>query len=115
MKKASMRTGALNRLIDATKAFCSKSGTKPVQNYIRLEFHSKEDEVIAVAVDGFRLSVEHAVAHSEEDFCVFIKSNIKLPKDNTVDIELVENEAIFRCAGFVFGYQQPCGEFLNWQ
>lgn len=115
MKKARMSTGALNRLIEATKAFCSKSRHRITHNYIRLEFHSKEDEVVAVAVDGFRLSVEHAVAQSEEDFCVFIKGNVKLPKDRQVDIELVEDEAIFRCEGFVFGYQQPQGEFLNWQ
>ena len=115
MKKARMSTGALNRLIEATKAFCSKNNARPVHGYIRLEFHSKEDEVVAVAVDGFRLSVEHAVAQSEEDFCVFIKGNVKLPKDRQVDIELVENEAIFRCEGFVFGYQQPQGEFLEWK
>lgn len=116
VKKARMMTGALNRLIEATKAFCSKNNVRPIHTYIRLEFHSKDDEVVAVAVDGFRLSVEHAVAQSEEDFCVYIKGNVKLPKDRTVDIELVENEAIFRCEGFVFGYQQPTsGEFLDWQ
>ena len=115
MKKARMNTGALNRIIEATKAFCSKAGTRPIHQYIRLEFHAAEDEVVAAAVDGFRLSVEHAVAESEEDFAVYVKGNVKLPKDSTVDIELVNNEAIFRCGGFVFGYQQPNGEFLEWQ
>lgn len=116
MKKARMSTGALNRLIEATKAFCAKNSTKRIHEYIKLEFHANTDEVIAVALDGFRLSVEHAVAQSEEDFCVYIKGNVKLPKDRTVDIELVEDEAIFRCEGFVFGYQQPkSGEFLDWQ
>lgn len=115
MKKATMHTAAFNRLIEATKAFCAKNNTKPIHNYIRLEFHSKSDEVVAVAVDGFRLSVEHAVATSEEDFCVYVRGNVKLPKNTTVDIELVDNEAMFRCDGFVFGYQQPIGEFLNWE
>lgn len=115
MKKATMHTAAFNRLIEATKAFCGKSRLKPIHNYIRLEFRSKTDEVVAVAVDGFRLSVEHAVAHSEEDFFVYVRGNIKLPPKTTVDIELVGNEALFRCDGFVFGYQQPEGEFLKWE
>ena len=109
-----MHTAAFNRLIEATTAFCAKNKNKPIHNYIRLEFHSETDEVVAVAVDGFRLSVEHAVANSEEDFCVYVKGNVKLPPKTTVDIELVDNEAMFRCDGFVFGYQQPIGEFLNW-
>lgn len=116
MKKAIMSTGALNRLVEATKAFCAKTNVRPIHTYIKLEFHSQDDEVVAVAVDGFRLSVEHALAQSEEDFCVYIKGNVKLPKDRMVDIELVEDEAIFRCEGFVFGYQQPnSGEFLDWK
>lgn len=115
MKKATMHTAAFNRLIEATKAFCSKNNTRPIHNYICLEFHSKSDEVVAVAVDGYRLSVEHAVATSEEDFRVYVKGNVKLPPKTTVDIELVDNEAMFRCEGFVFGYQQPLGEFLKWE
>ncbi len=115
MKKASMTTGAFNRLIAATKAFCSKANRNPCYQYIRLEFHADADEVVAVAVDGFRLSVEHAVAHSEEDFFVYVQSNIKLPNYATVEFELVEDEVIIRCNGFIFGYKQPRGEFLDWQ
>lgn len=115
MKKAKMTTGVFNRLIEATKAFASKTGTRPIHNYIKLEFHAETDEVVAVAVDGYRLSVEHGLAHAEEDFSVFVKSNVKLPQKTEVDIELVDNEALLRCNGFVFGYQQPNGEFLNWQ
>lgn len=115
MKKARMTTGAFNRLVAATKAFCSKNNRNPCYHFVRLEFHSDTDEVIAVSVDGFRMSVEHAVAQSEEDFFVYVQGNIKLPKDSTVDIELVDNEAIFRCDGFVFGYRQPNGEYIDWQ
>lgn len=98
MKKATMHTAAFNRLIEATKAFCSKNNTRPIHNYICLEFHSKSDEVVAVAVDGYRLSVEHAVATSEEDFRVYVKGNVKLPPKTTVDIELVDNEAMKQCS-----------------
>ena len=70
MKKATMMSGAFMQLIAATKAFCSKKNRHPQYEYIRMEFRSKSDEVVAVAVDGFRMSVEHAVADSEEDFTV---------------------------------------------
>ena len=118
MKKATMSAGALNKILEATKAFQSKNNSRQVYKYIRLEFHSEEDEVIAVAVDGFRMSVEHAVAKSEEDFIVYVHGNVKLPKKSTVHIELVDNEAIFRCDGYVFGYQQPNTEnfeYINWK
>lgn len=115
MKKATMTTDVFNRLIDATKGFVHKCGIKVVHQFIRLEFHSSDDEVIAVAVDGYKLSVEHAVCKSEEDFTIYVKSNVKLPRKAEVEIELEEDEALFRCNGFVFGYKQPTGDFLDWQ
>lgn len=117
MKKAIMTTDVFNRLIEATKGFTQKAGAKVIHQYIRLEFHSKDDEVIAIAVDGYKMSVEHAVCKSEEDFVVYVKSNIKLPRKTEVEIELDEDEqeAVFRCDGFIFGYRQPTGEFLNWE
>lgn len=115
MQKAKMSTDALNRIIEATKAFCSKDTRRPMHTFIKLEFHAEESEVVAVAVDGYRLSVEHAAAESNEDFAVYVKGNVKLPRGKVVIIELVDNEAIFRCDGFVFGYLQPTGEFLDWE
>ncbi len=115
MKKAIMTTDVFNRLIDATKGFVQKTGSRKTYQYIRLEFHSADDEVSAIAVDGFKMSVEHAVCKSEEDFTVYVKSNIKLPRKTDVEIELDEDEAVFRCDGFMFGYHQPNGEFLNWE
>ena len=97
MKKATMLSGAFMRIIAATKAFCSKNNRHPQYDYIRLEFHSESDEVVAVAVDGFRMSVEHAVAHSEEDFIVYVRSNVKLPKNESIEIELTDaDEVIIR-------------------
>ncbi len=113
--KASMNTTAFNRLLEATKAFQSKCSTKPVHNYIRLEFHAEDNEVIAIAVDGYRMSVEHAVAQSDEDFTVYVKGNVKLPKHSEVFIELSGNEVIFRCNDCLFGYVQPKGDFIEWQ
>ena len=115
MKKATMTTGAFNRLITATKAFCSKNNLNPCYHFVRLEFRSDTDEVVAVAVDGFRLSVEHALARSEEDFTVYVQPNIKLPNNANMEIELIGDEVIIRCNGCLFGYKQPKGEFINWQ
>lgn len=115
MKKASMTTDAFNRLIQATKNFCSKTNRDPTLHHIRIEFHADQDEAVAVAVDGYRLSAEHAVSKSDEDFCVYVRSNIKLPSHSTVDIELVDKEVLLRCDGFVFGYAQPSGSFLDWE
>lgn len=117
MKKATMLSGAFMQLIAATKAFCSKKNRRPQYDYIRLEFHSASDEVVAVAVDGFRMSVEHAVAHSNEDFTVYVRSNVNLPKNESIEIELTEDdEVIIRCNGYVFGYKQPkVSEYLDWE
>lgn len=115
MKKASMSAATFNRLLDATKAFCSKTNVNRCYLYIKLDFHADTSEVVAVAVDGYRMSVEHAVAQADEDFSVYVQSNIRLPKKSTVEFELADNEVIIRCDGFMFGYQQPCGEFIEWQ
>lgn len=110
-----MTTGAFNQIIKATQAFCSKNNRNPCYHFIRLEFHADTNEVVAVAVDGFRLSVEHNLAEVEEDFFIYVKSNIKLPAKSYVLFELVDKEAIIRCNGFIFGYKQPEGEFIEWQ
>lgn len=115
MKKATMTTGAFNRLISATKAFCSKNNRNPCYHFVRLEFRADTDEVVAVAVDGFRMSVEHAVARSEEDFVAYVHPNIKLPNNATMEIEMVGEDAIIKCNGFIFGYTQPEGDFIDWQ
>lgn len=117
MKRATINGGAFNKIIEATKAFQSKNNRHAMYKFIRLEFHSELDEVRAIAVDGHRLSVEHAVAQSEEDFTVYVHGNVKLPKNSVVEIELVEKEVILRCDGYVFGYRQPDTDegYLDWK
>lgn len=110
-----MESSAFNRLIDATKAFCSKHNRNACYNFIRLEFHAETNEVVAVAVDGFRLSAEYGLAECEEDFVVYVQSNIKLPANSSTLFELIDDEAFIRCNGFIFGFKQPQGEFLDWQ
>lgn len=108
MKTARIYTDDFNRIIGATKGFVSINGNREAFKYIKLEFNAEKQSVTAVAVDGFRMSVEHSVCDCEEDFVVYVKSNIKLPNKQYVKITLEEsNEVILRCNDFVFGYQQP--------
>ena len=80
MKSAKIYTNDLNRLIAATKSFVSDNDHRPCNQYIKLEFHAPDNQVVAMAVDGYRMSVEHSVVSDcDEDFVASIKSNTKLP------------------------------------
>lgn len=72
--KAQMELSALKVIVNATKEFVSASNNRPVYQYICLKFSSADNEVTAVAIDGYRMSVEHTLCLSvDEDFTVFIK------------------------------------------
>lgn len=114
--KARIYTNDFNRIIAATKSFTAESASRPVHQYIRLEFNAEESIVTAVAVDGFRLSVEHAViSDCDESFVAYVKGNVKLPGKQYATISIEEKEAMIRCAGCVFGYYQPQGDFLDYE
>lgn len=118
MKSARIYTNDLNRLIAATKSFVSDNDHIPCNQYIKLEFHAAENQVVAMAVDGYRMSIEHSViSDCDEDFVAFIKSNTKLPKKQYATISLDENygEAVIRCCGFSFGYKQPKDNRFEWE
>ena len=61
MKSARIYTNDLNRLIAATKSFVSDSDHRPCNQYIKLEFRAADNQVVAMAVDGYRMSVEHSI------------------------------------------------------
>ena len=118
MKSARIYTNDLNRLIAATKSFVSDNDHRPCNQYIKLEFHAADNQVVAMAVDGYRMSVEHSViSNCDEDFVAFIKSNTKLPSKQYATISLTEDgkEAVIRCCGFSFGYTQPQDSGFEWE
>lgn len=118
MKSAIIYTNDFNRLISATKYFVSKKNNRPCCEYIKLEFRSAENQVVAISVDGYRMSIEHSlVGDCEEDFVAFIKSNIRLPQKQFATISLTDDgkEAIIRCSGFSFGYVQPEDDGFDWE
>lgn len=120
MKTARIFTDAFNRVIDATKQFVSPEGARSNKtlHYIRLEFDKETKIMTAIALDGYRMFVEHAgLAICEESFSAFIHKGVKLPRDKQAIIELDEdkNELMIRCGGYVCGLQQPDGDFVDWR
>ena len=113
--KAKIYTNDFNRIVAATKDFTAAKISRRTHDFIRLEFRAEDQKVTAIAVDGYRMSVEHTVCECDEDFNAYIRSNVKLPSGMYAEFELQEDEAIIRCGDFIFGYKQPEGEFLDWE
>ena len=116
MKTARIYTDDLNRIIQATKDFVNHGSARPTHQYINLKFDAEFQTVTAVAVDGYRMSVEHAaISDCEETFSVYIKPGIKLPRRNYATFTLENDEVFVRCNGFVFGYKQPEPIAFDWE
>lgn len=115
--KARILGNDFNRIMDATKQFCDTSTRHKEQEYIRLDFDAETQRVTAHACDGYRLSVEHSVIGScDENFTVYIRGGFRLPKKQYATIEKVENEVQIRCAGALFGFEQPdVSQRFEWQ
>ncbi len=115
--KARILGNDFNRIMDATKQFCGTSTRHKEQEYIRLDFDAEIQRVTAHACDGYRLSVEHSVIGScDENFTVYIRGGFRLPKKQYATIEKVENEVQIRCAGALFGFEQPdVSQRFEWQ
>lgn len=63
--KAKINSTDFNRIIAATKGFVGKDDFRPLYKFIRLEFCAADSVVTAVAVDGYRISVEHSVCECD--------------------------------------------------
>ena len=108
--KAEINSNDFNRAIAATKAFVAADSARKFRNYIRLEFSAVDSCMTAMAVDGYRMSVEHAVCECDEDFVTYIHSSIKLPCKTNAHIEVTEDETLIRCGDFIFGCPRLKGE-----
>lgn len=116
MKKAKIYSNDFNRIIAATKDFVDQNADKSPMSYIKLEFISKFQTVTAVAIDGKRISVEHSViSDCDEDFVVYVRNNIKLPKNRFATIDLQDDEVKILCDECIFGNKQPDGKFYEWE
>lgn len=117
MKRATVSSENMNRLIAAVKDFVAPScSTREIYKYILLRFDAEHNEVTAAACDGFRLSVEKAHAFEiEEDFTVTIRPCHRFPVKTLVSVSLENEEAIIRCAGNITGCAQIKGEYLDYE
>ncbi len=117
MSKAKIYGADFNRILDATKAFVSKNSVRTTYNYIRMEFDSALQRVTVVAVDGYRMSVEHSIIIlCDEDFVAYIKPTFRLPSGEYAEISVDENICQVNCNGVIFGFEQPKStDFLNWE
>lgn len=113
--KARIQTNDFNRLVDATKQFASKNTVRPIHQFIRLEFSAADSSVTAIAIDRYKMSVEHSVCDCDEDFVAYINPSTKLPKGMEAIIEIEEADLIIRCGDFIFGCPQRDGDFLDWK
>lgn len=116
--KAIIYTKDFNRIIAATKDFVDNHYycVNPMLRFIRLEFSANDSTVTAVAVDGRKLSIEHAPCNVDEDFIAYINTDIRLPLEfiNT-EIEVSGDKVMIRCGEFIFSYPQRKGEFIDWK
>lgn len=113
---AKIYTNDFNRIISATKSFVEKNGTRKSHQYIKLEFSAENQLVTAIAVDGYRMSVEHSIiSDCENDFIIYIKPTVALPKSQYATLSITGNEAIVRCGDIMFGYDQPDASDFDWK
>lgn len=118
MKSARILSDDFNRVIEATRNFV---GVETVLNksksFIKLEFSAANNKMTAIAVDGFRMSVESCViSDCEKNFEAYIRPAVKLKRGRFAVIELDEDskEVNIRCDGFHFGYEQPEKSDFDW-
>lgn len=119
MKSARIYANDFNKVIDATKNHVSTNcGVRKWQNFIKLEFSAQENKMTAIAVDGYRMSVETCVIDMcEEDFECYILPTVKLKNGCYARIDFYEDDEYVEitCNDFHFGYDQPEKSTLDWK
>lgn len=107
--RAVIRAEEFKRLIDNTKKFTGGSG---LMQWIYLQVKSTA-EITATALDGHRVSVEHAhLMECDEAFNCYIKPTIKVKKnDDPVEIELTDGKLFITVGDNITGYKQPEGTY----
>lgn len=113
--KAKIFSNDFNRIVKATESFVGKDPKRVLHQYIRLEFCAADSSVTAIAVDGYRMAVEHSVCECDEDFVAYINGSTKLPNGMDATLEINGGDVIIRCGDFIFGCPQKEGEFLAWK
>lgn len=112
--QAIMNAKDLKKLIEATKHTTGNGlfGKKMLQ-YIKLSF--TKDEIKAVSLDGYAMSIEYCSCKADEDFTVLVKP-FKVGRINSnaqAIIELKDDICLIYIDDSITGFKQPDLEFIN--
>ena len=115
--KAILKTSDLKRLIKATAKFISKDGNKRMLQWIQFTFDKEKGTVKAVALDGYKLSIESAKCFDiDENFTAYIKPYLPVGARAEVStISLVDKNCLIDIDGRIAGFKQPEGDFFNYE
>lgn len=103
---------------DATKKFTAKSDHSPIHKYIRLDFISNPASVTAVALDGYRMSIEKSICFSvDKNFSCYIKPEMpKCPVAiKQVKLELQGDKVFIEYGDAIVGCKQLKGEPFDYK
>lgn len=106
--KAVIEANELKRIVDNTKRFVGVNDKR--MEYIRLEIDAEKKMIRAIALDGYKLSVEYAkIQDADESFLCYIKPVIpKITRSNEhAVIELSGDRVLIQADESIMGYVQP--------
>lgn len=106
--KAVIEANELKRIVDNTKRFVGVNDKR--MEYIRLEIDAEKKMIRAIALDGYKLSVEYAKTQdADESFLCYIKPVIPKITRSTEHavIELSGDRVLIQADESIMGYVQP--------
>lgn len=112
--KAIMEANELKRIVDNTKRFVGVNDKR--MEYIRLEIDADKKTIRAVALDGYKLSVEYAkIQDTDESFLCYIKPVIPKISRSTEHavIELSGDRVLIQAEESIMGYVQPSFDYYD--
>lgn len=112
--KAIMEANELKRIVDNTKRFVGVNDKR--MEYIRLEIDAEKKMIRAVALDGYKLSVEYAkIQDTDESFLCYIKPVIPKITRSTEHavIDLSGDRVLIQADESIMGYVQPSFDYYN--
>lgn len=112
--KAVIEANELKRIVDNTKRFVGVNDKR--MEYIRLEIDAEKKMIRAIALDGYKLSVEYAkIQNADESFLCYIKPAIpKITRDTEhAVIELSGDRVLIQADESIMGYVQPSFDYYD--
>lgn len=112
--KAVIEADELKRIVDNTKRFVGVNDKR--MEYIRLEIDADKKTIRAVALDGYKLSVEYAkIQDTDESFLCYIKPVIPKITRSTEHavIELSGDRVLIQADESIMGYVQPSFDYYD--